>query len=129
MVYDLFNWTTAAQQYADPCSLLARISNVDELCDAQMSLKEDKREYWTALMRNSDGQYQWGQGHGSPASIDPVELLDNTQNDSCYAISTSSVKLKSRDCNSLKGVLTSYNDTGQGTREETKLSVCFALAV
>lgn len=100
----LVNWSSAAIEHVNPASLLARISSITELCDAQTELQTD-HEYWTALKRNNTGMYQWG--HLPNNSANPsTELLENTQPENrCYVISKSAMKLKSKDCGSLQRVL------------------------
>ena len=107
------NWSSAALQYTEDSELLARISNVHELCDAQTALTTVDAQYWTALKSDSSGNFHWGLLN-TTAILDPAELLDDTQPGHCYVISASSMKLVAMDCNSLQGVLTTYNDDQEG---------------
>ena len=106
---EAINWTTAAQKYEK----LAKISNIDELCDAQTLLGSDS-DYWTALKRVDNGTYHWGLNVSHLVDkLDSDELLDTTHLGNCYVISKSGIQLKSKDCNSVvQGVLLSfsYND-------------------
>ena len=74
------NWTSAALD----CSL-AKISNIDQLCDAQTELEDETEEYWTAL-KERNGSYYWGNVSGSyqPAThLNSFALLDKTQPGNC----------------------------------------------
>ena len=101
------NWTSAAEIYTALPTLLARISSIKQLCDAQVEIQSDS-DYWTALKLNSSGLFQWGLLANTSVNI-PAELLDRQEPvDRCYAISKSAMKLKSRDCSSELSVLTTY---------------------
>lgn len=102
------NWTSAAEIFTEKDELLARITSIEELCEAQTEIHEKSNYgYWTALKRNSMGLYQWGHLATSTANVSE-ELLDKTLPDRCYVINKSAMKLLSKDCNSLQGVLLSY---------------------
>jgi len=104
------NWTVAALQYSRDNGPFAKISNMDELCDAQTAsgLKTDQY-YWTALRRDNKGNYHWGLNR-SATLVEPAQLLDETQPGLCYAISKSAMKLKSRNCSIAQGVLLEHID-------------------
>lgn len=107
----LMNWTSASMEHADDADPLARISSIEELCVAQVEIRTD-HEYWTALRLDNTGTLQWGHLPNNTANI-TTELLDKTQPaNRCYAISRTTMKLLSKDCGSLHGVLTS-NDGEQ----------------
>jgi len=108
------NWTSAARLYT---GALVRITSIEDLCKAQTALPDMNVSYgyWTALKLNSMGVYQWGHLAKNRANV-AKELLDKTQPlDRCYVITKSWMKLLSKDCNSLQGVLTSYpcNNCGE----------------
>ena len=107
------NWTSAAETYTADYKLLARITSIEELCEAQAEIgKNSNSGYWTALKLNSNGSYQWGHLANSTPDI-KKELLDRTQPlDRCYVITKSAMKLLSKDCNSLQRVLVSHKDDG-----------------
>lgn len=94
---------------------MARITSIEELCEAQTETRSFDCGYWTALKLNSMGMYQWGLLANNSANIS-AELLDKTQPvGRCYVISKSAMKLLSKDCNSLQGVLVSqtYDEEGK----------------
>ena len=95
--------------------LLARITSIEELCEAQAETRMKLNYgYWTALKLNSMGVYQWGHLANNTANV-TEELLDRTQPvDRCYVINRSAMKLLSKDCDSLQGVLLSYPDDDDG---------------
>ena len=73
--------------------------------------------YWTALKLNSMGFYQWGHLANNTTNV-TKKLLDRTEPvDRCYVITKSAMKLLSKDCDSLQGVLLSYpnGDNGKHT--------------
>ena len=87
---------------------MARIENIEQLCDAQADLSPDS-DYWTALKLNIWDSFQWGPLPNNSANV-PLELLDRTKPvDRCYAISKSTMKLKSMNCSCVLPVLTSYS--------------------
>ena len=106
------NWTAALAAPLD-CPL-AKISNTDELCDAQTAIRNEGANFWTAL-KEENGSYFWGNINGT---IQPVyhlnsdALLDKTEQGNCYVISKAdTIKLKSKDCSTeLNGILCSYSD-------------------
>lgn len=94
--------------------VLARITSIEELCEAQTEIRDNSNYgYWTALKRNSMGVYQWGHLVTITANV-TEKLLDKTLPDRCYVINKSAMKLLSKDCNSLQGVLLSYTDGEDG---------------
>ncbi|KAL9962449.1 hypothetical protein ACROYT_G031553 [Oculina patagonica] len=106
---DLKNWTSAALEYADDSFPLARISSIKELCEAQVEIRTDN-EYWTALRLDNTGTLQWGHLPNNTANIS-TKLLDKTQPaNRCYAINRSAMKLLSKECDSLHGVIISNDD-------------------
>lgn len=111
------NWTSAAEIFTERDGLLgvlARITSIEELCEAQTEIRDNSNYgYWTALKRNSMGEYQWGHLVTSTVNVSD-ELLDKTLPNRCYVINKSAMKLLSKDCNSLEGVLLSYTDGGDG---------------
>ena len=101
------NWTAASLD-----CLLAKISNTDELCDAQTEL--DDVNYWTAL-KEENGSFFWGNGNGVKLPVDHLNshaLLDQTESGNCYVISRDTMKLKSKNCDEVKGRLCSYDSKG-----------------
>ena len=108
------NWTVAALQYSRDNGPFAKISNMDELCDAQTAsgLKTDQY-YWTALRRDNKGNYHWRLNR-SANLVESTQLLDETQPGLCYAISKSAMKLKSRNCSITQGVLLEHIDDQEG---------------
>ena len=110
------NWTSAAEEYTEKDNLLARITSIEDLCEAQAEIDKDNCGYWTALKRNSEDLYQWGHLTNNTANV-TKELLDSTQPqqvDRCYVINKSAMKLLPKDCDSIQGVLTSYPDDEGG---------------
>ena len=111
---DLMNWTSAAEKFTEKDQLpLARITSIEELCEAQAEI-DKSFNYWTALKLNSMGLYQWGHLANNTTKV-TEELLDRTEPvDRCYVINKSAMKLLSKDCDSLQGVLLSYPSGGNG---------------
>jgi len=109
------NWTSAVKTSTDDDQPLARIVSIEDLCEAQADAgMEVNYGYWTALKLNSMGAYQWGHLANNTANI-TEELLDRTQPlDRCYVINRSAMKLLSKECDSLQGVLVSYPDDDDG---------------
>ena len=108
------SWTSAAEEYTKNDNLLARITSIEDLCEAQAEIGNVNCGYWTALKRNSKGLYQWGHLANNTANV-TEELLDSTQQvDRCYVINKSAMKLLSKDCDSIQGVLKSYPDDDGG---------------
>ena len=105
------NWTSAAEMSTGKGNLLARITSIEDLCEAQAEAHMTfNYGYWTALKRNSEGLYQWGHLANNTTNVTD-ELLDRTLPvDRCYVINNSAMKLLSKDCDSLQGVLTSNTD-------------------
>ena len=112
------NWTLAAKTYTAKGELLARIASIEDLCEAQAEQRDHMNSsygYWTALKLNGNGSYQWGHLANNTANI-TEGLLDRTEPvDRCYVINRSEMKLLSKDCNSLQGVLLSYDNDGKHT--------------
>lgn len=109
------NWN-AASLYCP----LAKISNTDELCDAQTDIPPEPGDVniWTAL-KEENGSYFWGNIDGTKQPVDHLNsdaLLDKTEQGNCYVISKAdTIKLKSKDCNTeLNGILCSYFDDSPG---------------
>ena len=101
------NWTAASLD----CPL-AKISNTDELCDAQTELEDVN--YWTAL-KEENGSYFWGNVSQPVDHLNSHALLDETESGNCYVISRDTMKLKSKDCdNEVNGRLCSYTDDSTG---------------
>ena len=109
------NWTSAAEMFTGKGNLLARIASIEDLCEAQAEARMTfNYGYWTALKCNSEGLYQWGHLANNTANV-TNELLDRALAvDRCYVINNSAMKLLSKDCNSLQGVLLSYTNNGGG---------------
>ena len=102
------NWTAA---WLDVDCPLAKISNTDELCDAQTEIRkqDDDVNFWTAL-KVENGSYFWG---NQPVDrLNSHALLDETESGNCYVISRDTMKLKSKDCNEVKKGLCSDNSEG-----------------
>jgi len=118
------NWTSAAEIFTERDGLLgvlARITSIEELCEAQTEIRDNSNYgYWTALKRNSMGEYQWGHLVTSTVNVSD-ELLDKTLPNRCYVINKSAMKLLSKDCNSLQGVLLSYTDGGDDNSSSNQL--------
>ena len=110
------NWTAALA--ASHCPL-AKISNTDELCDAQTAIRQENGDVdiWTAL-KEENGSYFWGNINGTiPVDhLNSDALLDKTEQGNCYVISKAdTIKLKSKDCNTeLNGILCSHPDNSPG---------------
>lgn len=112
------NWTSAAEIFTEGDELLARITSIEELCEAQTEIRENSNYgYWTALKRNSMGVYQWG--HATSTANVSEKLLDKTRPDRCYVINKTAMKLLSKDCNSLQGVLLSHTNDEDGRQNFT----------
>ena len=111
----IWNWTSAAVKFTEEDNLLARITSIEELCKAQAEAQRSfNYGYWTALKRNSMGAYHWGRLANNSANV-TEELLERSQPvDRCYVINKSAMKLLSRDCDSLQGVLLSFTDYKDG---------------
>ena len=110
MVYEIdedcnCTWNAAVSKY----SSIARVSSIEQLCDAQAELSLDS-SHWTALRINDRDLFQWGLSSNNSVQVPLGGLLDVRQPlDRCYAISKSVMKLKSMDCNIGLPVLLSYN--------------------
>ena len=111
------NWTLAAEKYTGKDELLARITSIEDLCEAQAEQRDNMNPsygYWTALKLDSMGSYQLG--HLASNTVNIAEgLLDRTELDRCYVINRSEMKLLSKDCDSLQGVLLSHDYDGKHT--------------
>lgn len=100
------NWTAASLDVDCP---LAKISNTDELCDAQTEIRKQDDDFWTAL-KVENGSYLWG---NQPVDrLNSHALLDETESGNCYVISRDTMKLKSKDCNEVKKGLCSHDSEG-----------------
>ena len=112
------NWTLAAEIYTGKDEgRLARITSIEDLCEAQAEHGDRMNSnygYWTALKLDGMGSYQWGHLANNIANI-TEGLLDRTEPDRCYVINRSEMKLLSKECDSLQGVLLSHDYDGKHT--------------
>ncbi|XP_068705881.1 adhesion G-protein coupled receptor D1-like isoform X2 [Montipora foliosa] len=100
---NLVNWNSAVTDHNDG-DFLAKISTLDQLCDAKTYFRDPNREYWTALRLTGDGECQWGLNN-SAIRENCSEVLEESQPGQCYVISKYPMKLQPRSCNSSKNVL------------------------
>ncbi|XP_068735985.1 adhesion G protein-coupled receptor L4-like isoform X3 [Montipora capricornis] len=104
---NLVNWNSAVTDH-DNGESLAKISTLDQLCDAQTSFRDPNREYWTALRLTGDGKCQWGLNN-SAIWENCYQVLEKSQPGKCYVISKYPMKLQPRSCNSSKNVLRMFD--------------------
>ena len=100
------NWTSAVTNNGEN---LAKLSTLDEVCDAQTYIRDPKHEFWTALRLTADGKCQWGLDNSSNLE-NCNELFEEAQPDQCYIIRKYPMKLQPRICNSSKSELHLYCD-------------------
>ena len=105
------NWTEAATNEE---MTLAKITTVNELCDAKVYLKKfnGSGKYWTALRLTEDGKCQWRLNETS-INDTCIELLDQVQPGQCYVISIYPLKLQPQDCNNSYQYLGAWNSPGK----------------
>ncbi|XP_068719934.1 adhesion G protein-coupled receptor L4-like [Montipora capricornis] len=106
-VHSSENWNSAVTVLGNGESL-AKISTLDQLCDAKTFFHDPNREYWTALRLTADGKCQWGLNN-SAIWENCNEVLEESQPGQCYVISKYPMKLQPRSCNSSKSVLRMYD--------------------
>ncbi|XP_068705871.1 adhesion G-protein coupled receptor D1-like isoform X4 [Montipora foliosa] len=105
-VGDNVSWNSAVTDHEG--KFLAKISNLDQLCDSKTHFDDPNLEYWTALRLTEDGKCQWGLNN-SAIWENCNEVLEESQPGQCYVISKYPMKLQPRSCNSSKNVLRMFD--------------------
>ena len=105
------NWTEAATN-----ENLAKITTLNELCDAKLFLKDynTPRKYWTALRLTKDGKCQWTRSNETSVRDNYIELLDQVQPGQCYVISIYPMKLQPQNCSNSNPIFLEYTFNSSG---------------
>ena len=105
------NWTEAVTN-----EYFAKITTLDELCDAKVHLKifHASGKYWTALRLTKDGKCQWTRLNETSVRDNCIELLDQVQPGQCYVISINQMKLQPQDCSNSNKILLAYTLDSSG---------------
>lgn len=108
------NWTEATTKKE---IRLAKITTLNELCDAKVFLRNTSGKYWTALRLTKDGKCQWTTLNDTSVRTNCTELLDQVQPGQCYVISIYPMKLQPQDCSNANQILQEVDSPGKLCRQ------------